>query len=142
MKVNYKNAPGTYYTAFYSIDHGKLFAAYGDEEYYALVFPVVKESDEMYSFFSTVKTQEFVDTILNSMLVHWDDPNKKFSIALRDRESVVSSNDKIIFAAATSMAALHYATKQIYENLDQFERFNFVGYHEELEIDSQLTVCD
>ena len=142
MKVNYKNAPGTYYTAFYSIENGKLYAALGDEESYCPIFPVKKHSDEMYDFISVVRPWEFVDEILNSMIVHHNDPNMKFSIVLRNSESVVSSNNKIVFAAATSMAALHYATKQIYENLDQFKKPNFAGYHKELKVASKLTVCD
>ena len=142
MKVNYTNAPGTYYTAFYSIEHGKLYAAYGDEICYTPVFPEIKESNTMYSFFITVSSQEFVDEVLNNMLVHHDDPNKKFSIVLRDKESVVSSNDKIIFAAATSLGALYYATKQIYENVDQFKKCNFTGYRKELKVPSKITICN
>ena len=142
MKVNYKNADGTYYTAFYCIENGKLYAALGDEEYYSPVFPVKKHLGNTYDFISVVKSWEFVDEILNSMFVHRDDPNKRFSIVLRDKESLVSSDDKIIFAAATTMGALHYATKSIYENLDQFMKPNFTGYNKELKVDSKLTVCD
>ena len=141
MKFNYNNAPGTYYTAFYSIENGKLYAALGDEECYCPILPVKKHSNEMYDFISVVKSWEFVDEILNSMFVHHNDPNKKFSIVLRNSESIVSSNDKIVFAAATSMAALHYATKQIYENLDQFKKPNFAGYDKELKISPKLPVC-
>lgn len=142
MKVYYKNAPGTYYTAFYSIENGKLYAALGDEECYYPIFPIKKHSNKKYDFISVVRPWEFVDEILNSMIVHHNDPNMKFSIVLRNSESVVSSNNKIVFAAATSMAALHYATKQIYENLDQFKKPNFAGYHKELKVPSKLTVCD
>ena len=142
MKVNYKNEEGTYYTAFYSVENGKLYAAWGDEEYYSPIFPIKKYSNNMYDFIGVVKSWEFVDQILNSMIVHRDDPNKRFSIVLRDKESLVSSNDKIIFAAATTMCALHYATKQIYENLDQFKKPNFTGYNKELKVASKLIVCD
>ena len=81
MKVNYINAPGTYYTAFYCIENGKLFSAYGDETYYTPLFPVLKESSNLYSsYMITVRKQEFVDEILNSMIVNCNDHNKKFSI--------------------------------------------------------------
>ena len=134
MKMKFKNDPGTYYTAFYCVENGKLFTAYGDEEYYAPVFPVTKEPDKMYLFISTVRRQEFVDNILNAMIVHHSNPNQKFSIVLRDKESIVSSNGTIIFAAASSFEALHFATMQIYENLDKFKKSHFAGYHEELKM--------
>ena len=134
MKIKLKNDPGTYYTALYCVKNGKLFAAYGDEAYYAPAFPVTKESDKMYPFISTVRSREFVDDVLNSMIVHHSDPNQKFSIVLRGKESVVSSNGTIIFAAGSSFEALHFATKQIYENLDQFKKSHFTGYNEELKM--------
>lgn len=128
-----------YFTAFFSIENGTLFAAYGDEEYYSPLFPAIKSSDNEYSFCAVVKQQDFVDDILNSMFVNPKDPNRKFSIVLRDKESCVSSNGRIIFAAAKTAAALHYATKQIYENLELFKKSYFDGYDEELEIKPKWT---
>ena len=68
------------------------------------------------------------------MIVNAKDRNKKFSIVLNDKDSCISSNGTIIFAVSKTAAALHYATKQIYENLGQFKKPHFTGYHEELEI--------
>ena len=140
MKVYYKNVPGTYYTAFYSIENGKLFAALGDEEHYSPICPIIKHTNKLYDFIAVVKTQEFVDEILNSMVVHSDDSNQKFSIMLREKESCVSSNGEIIFAVADSMPALHYATKQIYENLELFNKPYFTGYRDELKMNPKCNV--
>lgn len=137
MKMKHTNTPRTYYIAFYCIEDDKLFAAYGDKEYYTPAFPVVNRLNGMYNFIGRVETQEFVDEMLNRMWVHYADPDKKISVEIRDKESLVSSNDKIIFAAGSSMEALHFATKQIYENLDQFKGHHFAGYSEELKLGPQ-----
>ncbi len=134
MEAKYIAERNHYFTAFFSIENGKLFAAFGDQEYYDPVFPVVKDSDDVYPFISVVRHQSFVDEILNNMIVNSKDRNKKFSIMLNVKDSCISSNGTIIFAVAKTAAALHYATKQIYENLEQFKKPYFTGYHEELKI--------
>jgi len=134
MKLNYTIAPGMYLTAFFSIENGKLFAAYGDEEKCAPIFPVVKDGDERYLFLTTVKPQKFVNDILNSMWIDCAGLNKEFNIVLRGKETCVLSNGTLIFAAGKSMEAVHFATKQIYENLDQFKKLYFTRYYEELDI--------
>ena len=132
MEAKYMAEHNHYFTAFFSIENDKLFAGFGDQEGYDPVFPVVKGAG--YSFISVVKHQSFVDEILNNMIVNSKDRNKKFSIALNDKDSCISSNGTIIFAAAKTAAALHYATKQIYENIEQFKKPHFTGYYEELAI--------
>lgn len=132
MEAKYMAEHNHYFTAFFSIENGKLFAGFGDQEGYDPVFPVVKGAE--YPFISVVKHQSFVDEILNNMIVNSKDRNKKFSIVLNGKDSCISSNGTIIFAAAKTAAALHYATKQIYENIEQFKKPHFTGYHEELAI--------
>ena len=132
MEAKYMAEHNHYFTAFFSIENGKLFAGFGDQEGYDSVFPVVKGAE--YPFISVVKHQSFVDEILNNMIVNSKDRNKKFSIVLNGKDSCISSNGTIIFAAAKTAAALHYATKQIYENIEQFKKPHFTGYHEELAI--------
>ena len=139
MGVNYMVADNHYYTAFFSIENGALFTAYGDQEQYCPLFPAFKSAENEYSCCAVVKHQEFVDDILNGMLVNPKDTNQKFSIVLRDKESCVSSNGTIIFAVAKTFPALHYATKQVYENLEQFKKSCFAGYNEELEINPKWT---
>ena len=134
MEAKYMAEHNHYFTAFFSIENGKLVAGFGDQEGYAPVFPVVKSSDKEYSFISVVKHQDFVDDVLNGMIVNTKDRNKKFSIVLNGKDSCISSNGTIIFAVSKTAAALHYATRQIYENLEQFIKPHFTGYHEELEI--------
>ena len=134
MEAKYMAAKNHYFTAFFSIENGTLFAAAGDQEYYDPIFPVVKSSNKEYSFISVVKHQDFVDDVLNGMIVNAKDRNQKFSIVLNGKDSGISSNGTIIFAVSKTAAALHYATKQIYENLEQFKKPYFTGYHEELEI--------
>ncbi len=134
MEAKYMAAKNHYFTAFFSIENGTLFAAAGDQEYYDPIFPVVKSSNKEYSFISVVKHQDFVDDVLNGMIVNAKDRNQKFSIVLNGKDSCISSNGTIIFAVSKTAAALHYATKQIYENLEQFKKPYFTGYHEELEI--------
>ena len=135
------SAKNHYFTAFFSIENGTLFAAAGDQEYYDPIFPVVKSSNKEYSFISVVKHQDFVDDVLNGMIVNAKDRNQKFSIVLNGKDSCISSNGTIIFAVSKTAAALHYATKQIYENLEQFKKPYFTGYHEELEIVPRETFC-
>jgi hypothetical protein len=134
MEAKYMAEHNHYFTAFFSIENGTLFAAVGDRECYDPIFPVVKSSDKEYSFISVVKHQDFVDDVLNGMIVNTKDRNKKFSIVLNGKDSCISSNGTIIFAVSKTAAALHYATRQIYENLEQFIKPHFTGYHEELEI--------
>ena len=141
MEAKYMAAKNYYFTAFFSIEKGTLFAAVGDQEYYDPIFPVVKSSNKEYSFISVVKHQDFVDDILNGMIVNAKDRNQKFSIVLHGKDSCISSNGTIIFAVSKTAAALHYATKQIYENLEQFKKPYFTGYHEELEIVPRETFC-
>lgn len=141
MEAKYMAAKNHYFTAFFSIENGTLFAAVGDQEYYDPIFPVVKSSNKEYSFISVVKHQDFVDDILNGMIVNAKDRNQKFSIVLNGKDSCISSNGTIIFAVSKTAAALHYATKQIYENLEQFKKTYFTGYHEELEIVPRETFC-
>lgn len=139
VEINCMAADHHYFTAFFSIEDGTLFAAVGNQEYYNPIFPVVKSSDKEYSFISEVKHQDFVDDILNGMIVNVKDRNQRFSIMLYAKDSCVSSDGTIIFAVAKTAAALHYATKQIYEHLDQFKKPRFTGYHEELEIEPKIT---
>lgn len=134
MEAKYMAAKNHYFTAFFSIENGTLFAAVGNQEYYDPIFPVVKSSNKEYSFISEVKHQDFVDDVLNGMIVNAKDRNQKFSIVINEKDSCVSSNGTIIFAVSKTAAALHFATKQIYENLEQFKKPHFTGYHEELEI--------
>ena len=141
MEAKYMAAKNHYFTAFFSIENGTLFAAVGDQEYYDPIFPVVKSSNKEYSFISEVKHQDFVDDVLNGMIVNAKDRNQKFSIVLNEKDSCVSSNGTIIFAVSKTAAALHFATKQIYENLEQFKKPHFTGYHEELEIVPRETFC-
>lgn len=138
MEAKYMAAKDHYLTAFFCIENGTLFAAEGNQEYHRPVFPAVKSS-KGYTFIASVKHQNFVDDILNSMFVNVLDHNQKFSIILRGKESCVSSNGTIIFAVSKTVAALHYAAKQIYENLEQFKKLHFDGYSEELAIEFKST---
>ena len=140
MAIKYHAEDNHYFTAFFCIENGVLFAACGDQEYYSPLFPAFKSAEDEYSCYAVVKHQNFVDDILNGMFVNPKDPNQKFSIVLRDKESCVSSNGTIIFAVARTFPALHYATKQVYENLEQFKKSYFAGYKEELEIRPKRTV--
>ena len=142
MEAKFMAENNHYLTAFFSVENGTLFAAYGDEEYYSPLFPVFKNSDNEYSFFAVTKHQDFVDEILDSMYITPKIPNQRFSIRLRNKEACVASNGVIIFAAAKTADALHYATKQIYENLEQFKKHYFTRYNESLKIEPKVICCD
>lgn len=146
MKANIKNrinnlTNDTYPTAFFGIEGNTLYAALESDESIVPLMAVNKSANGNYSFVCVEREQNFVDAVLNDMLYDNEAPGRKFSIKLRSKEILIISDGKMIFAVAGSVAALHFATQQIYENLEQFKKPYFTGYHEELEIVPRETFC-
>ena len=145
MKANIKNNANsftntTYPTAFFGIEGSTLYAALESDKSIAPLMPVKKSPNGAYSFVCVVREQNFVDAVLNDMLYDSEDPSKKFSIKIQSKETLVLSDGKMVFAVAGSVSALHFATKQIYDNLEQFKRPGVKVYYDELVNHSFMTV--
>lgn len=145
MKANIKNrinnlTNNTYPTAFFGIEGNTLYAALESDKSIAPLMPVKKSPNGAYSFVCAVREQNFVDSVLNDMFYDSEDPSKKFSIKIQSKETLVLSDGKMVFAVAGSVSALHFATKQIYDNLEQFKRPGVKVYYDELVNHSFMTV--
>ena len=110
-----------YYTAFYGIEDDTLYAAVERNKTIIPTMPVKDSGDAHYSYICTLRRQNFVDAVFNDIFVNSEDPEEKFSITLQENDVVVCSDGRMVFALALNDAALHDATKQIYENLDRFK---------------------
>ena len=126
MKAN----NNTYYAAFYGIAYDRLYtAAFSTVE--KMIFPtspVVKNAKGTYDFIRAPRSKEFIDAILNDIFSIVGDSTEQLSIILKENEVVICSDGKMMFAFSHSKAALDYATKQLYENLDSFRTPTLVSY--------------
>ena len=129
MKSNYNN---TYFTAFYGIRNNILYTAVLVDNIIFPTSPVEKTAKGTYDYIRAPRSQDFVDTVLNDFFVIVDDSINMFSITLKKNEVAVCSDGEMMVAFSHSKAMLDYATKRIYENLDQFQKPYFTVYHEEL----------
>ena len=131
MKVN----NNIYYTAFYGIAYDRLYTAC-HLKFENMIFPtspVVKNAKGTYDYIRAPRSQEFIDAILNDIFSIVGGSTEKLSVVLKENEVVVCSDGQMMVAFSHRKAALDYATKQLYENLDSFRTPTLVSYEYEPE---------
>ena len=125
-----KNNNNTYYAAFYGIAYDRLYTAFllPFEKMIIPTSQVKKNAKGTYDYIRAPRSQEFIDAILNDLFSIVGDSTEKLSIVLKENEVVVCSDGQLMFAFSHRKAALDYATKQLYENLDSFRTPTLVSY--------------
>ena len=120
----------TYYTAFYGIEDDALYTAHEENKRVTPIVPISPDSNGTYAFISTPKKQDFVDAVFNDFFVCSADPSQKICVSLENKEVMVCSDGRMVFAVSLTLDGLCHATEQIYNNLAQFKSPNLVAYRQ------------